>query len=53
MMQCHIVIEHAKDGWVVEYPALPERITQGRDVAEALMHIKEAVAAWMWAEDQE
>ncbi len=49
----HVTIEHAEDGWIVaECPALPGCVSQGRDEEEALKNIKEAITAWMWAEDQ-
>ncbi len=37
---------------VAECPALPGCVSQGRDEKEALENIKEAITAWMWAEDQ-
>jgi predicted RNase H-like HicB family nuclease len=27
-------------------------VSQGKDEQEALVNIKEAIAAWLWAEDQ-
>jgi predicted RNase H-like HicB family nuclease len=49
----HVSLEEAEDGWiVVECPALPGCVSQGRDQKEALENIKEAITAWMWAEDQ-
>ena len=49
----HVALEHSEDGWVVvEYPALPGCVSQGRDEKEALENIKEAIIAWLWAEDQ-
>jgi predicted RNase H-like HicB family nuclease len=49
----HVSIENAEDGWVVvECPALPGCVSQGRDEQEALENIKEAITSWMWAEDQ-
>jgi predicted RNase H-like HicB family nuclease len=49
----HVVLEHAEDGWVVaECPALPGCVSQGKDEEEALVNIKEAITAWLWAEDQ-
>ncbi len=49
----HVLIEHAEDGWVVaEVPALPGCVSQGKDEVEALKNIKEAITAWLWAEDQ-
>jgi predicted RNase H-like HicB family nuclease len=49
----HVTLEHAEDGWVVaECPALPGCVSQGKDEEEALENIKEAIIAWLWAEDQ-
>jgi predicted RNase H-like HicB family nuclease len=52
-MLFHVTLEHAEDGWVVaECPALQGCISQGKDEQEALENIREAITAWMWAEDQ-
>ncbi len=52
-MTFHITLEAAEDGWVVaECPALPGCVSQGRDEEEAIANLREAVTAWMWAEDQ-
>jgi len=49
----HVTLERAEDGWVVvECPALPGCVSQGKDEKEALENIKEAITAWLWAEDQ-
>lgn len=49
----HITIEEAEDGWLVaECPALPGCISQGQDEQEVIENIKEAITAWLWAEDQ-
>ena len=49
----HVTIEKAEDGWfVIECPALPGCVSQGKDEKEALENIKEAIIAWLWAEDQ-
>lgn len=49
----HVKIEKAEDGWlVVECPALPGCVSQGRTEEEALANIREAITAWLWAEDQ-
>lgn len=49
----HITLEEAEDGWIVaECPALPGCVSQGRDEKEAIENIKEAITAWLWAEDQ-
>lgn len=52
-MVFHVTLEQAEDGWyVAECPALPGCVSQGKDEAEALTNIKEAIVAWLWAEDQ-
>jgi predicted RNase H-like HicB family nuclease len=39
--------------WIVaECPALPGCVSQGKDEKDALENIKEAIVAWLWAEDQ-
>ncbi len=49
----HVTLESAQDGWIVaECPALPGCISQGRDEKEAIENIREAILAWLWAEDQ-
>lgn len=49
----HVRLEHAEDGWIVaECPALPGCVSQGADEKEALENIREAIVAWLWAEDQ-
>ena len=49
----HVRLEKAEDGWiVVECPALRGCVSQGKDEKEALENIKEAITAWLWAEDQ-
>lgn len=53
IMIFHITLETAEDGWIVaECPALPGCVSQGKDQEEALVNIKEAITAWLWAEDQ-
>jgi predicted RNase H-like HicB family nuclease len=52
-MTFHVKLENAEDGWiVVEVPALPGCVSQGKTEEEALSNIKEAITAWLWAEDQ-
>jgi predicted RNase H-like HicB family nuclease len=52
-MVFHVALTKAEDGWIVaECPALPGCVSQGKDEQEALANIKEAIAAWLWAEDQ-
>ena len=49
----HVKIEKAEDGWfVVECPALPGCVSQGASEEEALVNIREAITARLWAEDQ-
>lgn len=49
----HVTLETAEDGWIVaECPALPGCISQGETEEEAISNIKEAIQAWLWAEDQ-
>jgi predicted RNase H-like HicB family nuclease len=51
-MLFHVNIEKDEDGWMVaECPALPGCVSQGIDEQEALANIKEAIEAWLWAED--
>ena len=52
-MLFHVTLDEAEDGWiVVQCPALPGCVSQGRDEQEALENIREAITAWLWAEDQ-
>jgi len=49
----HVTLTQAEDGWMVaECPALPGCVSQGKDEEEAIQNIKEAITAWLWAEDQ-
>ena len=49
----HVTLTAAEDGWIVaECPALPGCVSQGKDEREALENVKEAITAWLWAEDQ-
>ncbi len=53
-MMFHVVVKKEEDGWIVaEHPALPGCFSQGKTEQEALTNIKEAITAWLWAEDQE
>jgi predicted RNase H-like HicB family nuclease len=53
VMIFHVTLQPAEDGWIVaECPALPGCVSQGKDEKEALDNIKEAITAWLWAEDQ-
>ena len=52
-MTFHITLTPAEDEWiVVECPALPGCISQGKNEEEAIANIREAITAWIWAEDQ-
>jgi predicted RNase H-like HicB family nuclease len=52
-MLFHVMLEPAEDAWVVaECPALPGCVSQGRNEQEAIENIREAIIAWLWAEDQ-
>ena len=52
-MMFHVKLEQAKDGWlVVECPALSGCVSQGHNEEEALANIREAITAWLWAEDR-
>ena len=52
-MNYKIKITVAEDGWfVAEVPELPGCVSQGRTEDEARKNIKEAITAWLWAEDQ-
>jgi len=49
----HVTLKEEKDGWIVaECPSLPGCVSQGKDEKEVLDNIKEAIVAWLWAEDQ-
>ncbi|HVA94141.1 MAG TPA: type II toxin-antitoxin system HicB family antitoxin [Candidatus Dormibacteraeota bacterium] len=49
----HVTLDKSEDGWIVaECPALPGCVSQGKNEKEALENIKEAIKAWLWAEDQ-
>lgn len=53
IMMFHVVLTPDEDGWIVaECPALPGCFSQGKTEQEALANIKEAITAWLWAEDQ-
>lgn len=52
-MQFHVTLDRAEDGRIVaECPALPGCVSQGADDREAVANIREAITAWLWAEDQ-
>jgi len=52
-MLFQVTIEKAEDGWfVVECPILPGCVSQGKTEEEAINNIKEAIEAWLWAENE-
>jgi predicted RNase H-like HicB family nuclease len=52
-MLFYVNLEQAEDGWLVaEVPALPGCVSQGKTEEEAIENIKEAITAWVWAENQ-
>ncbi|QWR77804.1 type II toxin-antitoxin system HicB family antitoxin [Candidatus Magnetomonas plexicatena] len=52
-MLFYVKLEQAEDGWLVaEVPALPGCVSQGKTEEEAIENIKEAITAWLWAENQ-
>jgi predicted RNase H-like HicB family nuclease len=47
-MKFKVIIEEGEDGWyVVEVPALPGCISQGKTKKEALENIKEAIELYL------
>jgi predicted RNase H-like HicB family nuclease len=52
-MLFHVTLTKDEDGWMVaECPALPGCVSQGKTEQEALANVREAITAWLWAEDQ-
>jgi len=51
-MLFNIILEKEDDWIIAECPALPGCISQGKDEKEAIENIKEAITAWLWAENQ-
>jgi len=52
-MLFNVILKEAEDGWIVaECPALPGCVSQGKDNQKAIDNIKEAITAWLWAENQ-
>jgi predicted RNase H-like HicB family nuclease len=52
-MRHQVLLTRDEDGWIVaECPELPGCVSQGEDEAEALANIREAMAGWLWAEEQ-
>jgi len=52
-MSQDVILTKDEPGWIVaECPELPGCVSQGKDEAEALANIREAMAGWLWAEEQ-
>jgi predicted RNase H-like HicB family nuclease len=51
-MLFNITIEKEGDWFVAECLALPGCVSQGKEEKEAIENIKEAITAWLWAENQ-
>lgn len=47
----HVTMEPSDDWIVVECPALPGCISQGKTEGEALANIREAIIGWLEVED--
>ena len=47
----HVRLEHAEDGWIVA-ASTARMCSQGGDEKEALDNVKEAIIAWLRAEDE-
>ena len=47
-----VLLEDETGGYVAIVPALPGCHTQGDTLSEVMENIKEAITAWLWAEDQ-
>jgi predicted RNase H-like HicB family nuclease len=52
-MSHKVILTIDEDDWIVsECPELPGCVSQGKNKAEALANIREAITGWLWAEDQ-
>ena len=52
-MDRSVKLTRDESGWIVaECPELPGCVSQGKDEAEVLSNIREAIAGWCWAEEQ-
>lgn len=51
-MLFNIILEKEGEWFIAECPALPGCVSQGKDEKEAIENIKEAITAWLWAENQ-
>ena len=52
-MELKVVLEKQKKGYTVYVPALPGCVSQGETRAEALKNIREAIALYLEADDNE
>ncbi len=49
----HVVIEEDEAGWfVIECPAMPGCVSQGKTRQEAIENIKDAIVGWLAVEDE-
>lgn len=52
-MDHDVILTRDEGDWVMaECPAFPGCVSQGKTEAEALANIREAIAGWLWAEEQ-
>ncbi len=52
-MTFQVMMEPVEDDWImIQCPALPGCISQGKDEQQALANIKEAITGWLRAKDQ-
>jgi predicted RNase H-like HicB family nuclease len=52
-MNFRVLLHPKEDGWIVaEVPELPGCFSQGKNGTEARANVEEAIAAWLWVEDQ-
>ena len=52
-MKSKVNLVRDESSWfVAECPEMPGSVSQGKDEAEALANIHEAMAGWLWAEEQ-
>lgn len=52
-MKPAVIFAKREDGWIVaERSELPGCVSQGRDEGETLANIREAMAGWLWVEEQ-
>jgi predicted RNase H-like HicB family nuclease len=52
-MKPEVILTADESGWIVaECSDLPGCVSQGKNEAEALNNIREAIAGWLWEEEQ-